>query len=158
MSVEESKRIENDKYTGTVIPFNTNNYKITTYDITTKVPIIKTTEISENMKKNDNVGKNNFLTDKNIEITSEISYEQKQTQISTTHIISNFETTEAYKETQDCSFSNKHINGNNHSYPITNDLNTDLSKHLEEHQIESENILKDTKIEKQEGTLLNIKY
>lgn len=155
MPVEESTRIENDKYTSTVIPFDSNNYKITTYDITTKVPVIQTTE---NMKKNENVGKNNFLTDKNVKITSEISYEQKQTQISTTRIISNFETTQAYKETQDCNFSNKHINGNNHSYPKTNDLNTDLSRHLEEQQIESENILRDTKIEKEEGTLLNIKY
>lgn len=158
MSIEESTRIENDKSTSTVIPFNVNNYKITTYDITTKVPVIQTTETSENMKKNDNVTKNNFLIDKNIKITSEVSYEQKQTQISTTHITSNFETTEAYKETQDCNFSNKHINGNNHSYPTTNDLNTDLSRHLEEHQIESENILRDTKIEKQEGISLNIKY
>ncbi|XP_006608780.2 uncharacterized protein LOC102676892 isoform X2 [Apis dorsata] len=157
MSVEQSKRIENDKYTSTIIPFNVNNYKITTYDITTKVPIIQTTEIPENMKKNDNVGKNNFLTDKNFKITSEISYEQKQTQISTTRIISNFETTEAYKETQDCNFSNKHINGNNHSYPTTNDLNTNLSRHLEEHQIESENILRDTKIQKQKVNK-NTKY
>ncbi|XP_017761710.1 PREDICTED: uncharacterized protein LOC108551876 [Eufriesea mexicana] len=140
----QSRRIEDDKNISTTVSFDTNVYERTIYDVTTETSTTLNTETTEN--KNDNIRDNPFLTDKNIEITTVIPFEQKEI-IST---MSNFETTEVYEDAQDCTFSKKQIDeNNNNSFSTTNDSNIDLPNH-DYRDIKSDIILRDIKRKGQE--------
>ncbi|CAK9805286.1 Selenoprotein Pb [Anthophora plagiata] len=133
VSSDKSNGIKNEN--STIVPFDKNTYEDSDIYLTTDASAVQT-ETTEGIKEDDTLKESTFLTDDNIEVTSEIPLEREQIEILTT--ISDTGTTEVYnEETEDRVSPNEQITSNENSFLKINASNVDSITNHENRQSES---------------------
>ncbi|CAK9825357.1 Selenoprotein Pb [Anthophora retusa] len=134
ISSDKSNGIENEN--STIVPFDRNTYEDSDIYVTTDASAVQT-EMTEGVKEDDTLKDNTFLTDENIEVTSEVPLEREQIEILTT--ISDTGITEVYnEETEDRVSPNEQIiTSNENSFLKINASNVDSITNHENRQSES---------------------